>query len=270
MQAAEDSPTIEPTDHSDGRLRQRLFDRIARSADAARVFTTVRSARVGARELAPGVHARELYNADATLALRPGEPGQVQIIELIADGIWAGVAAQQTMHRECLVLRGELHLGAQHLVARDFMALPVGAPTPVMRSDTGALVYWRVAPMPDQASAAAAAGDAPAAESAMHVVIDALSGWDDYAPGIERRVLWQRGPLAAMLYRATAGALVPRHRHGHDEECLMVDGEVFLDDVLMLPGDWQLAPAGTGHEGVSTETGGVLFAHGDVNLAITA
>ncbi len=265
MQASEKSSKTEPIGRS--RLRDRLLDRIARSAAAARAFTTVRSAKVGVRELAPGVHARELYRADATLALRPGEPAQVQLIELQAGAVWAGSPGEQPMHRECLVLRGVLQLGAQRLVVRDFVALPAGEPTPAMRSDTGALVYWRVAPMPDQVSAEPTAAQA---DAAMHVVIDANSGWDDYAPGIERRVLWQRGPLAAMLYRAAAGALVPRHGHGHDEECLMVDGEVFLDDVLMLPGDWQLAPAGTGHEGVSTETGGVLFAHGDVNLAITA
>jgi quercetin dioxygenase-like cupin family protein len=251
----------------ESRLRERLLDRIARSAAAARAFTTVRSATVGTRELAPGVQARDLYRADAAQALRPGEPVQVRLIELKAGAVWAGVAHEQTMQRQCLVLRGELQLGAQHLVVRDFVALAAGEPTPAMRSDAGALVYWRLAPMPKQASVA---GTTSAADSAMQVVVDANSAWDDYAPGIERRVLWQRGPLAAMLYRAAAGAQVPRHGHGHDEECLMVEGEVFLDDVLMLPGDWQLAPAGSGHEGVSTEAGGVLFAHGDVNLAIAA
>ena len=30
-------------------------------------------------------------------------------------------------------------------------------------------------------------------------------------------------------------------REGHDEECLMVQGDVFLDDELLLPGDYPLA-----------------------------
>ena len=69
-----------------------------------------------------------------------------------------------------------------------------------------------------------------------------------------------------MLYRAAPGAVVPQHRHGRDEECLMLEGEVFLDDLLLRCGDYQLAPAGTGHAGVSTATGGLLYAHGDLEL----
>ena len=77
--------------------------------------------------------------------------------------------------------------------------------------------------------------------------LDFMAGWPAFAPGIRRRVLWQRDGQAALLYHAQAGAQVPHHTHGHDEECLMVQGELFLDDVLLQPGDYQLAPAGTGH-----------------------
>jgi quercetin dioxygenase-like cupin family protein len=79
-------------------------------------------------------------------------------------------------------------------------------------------------------------------------------------------VLWTDGAEAAMLYDTLPGAAVPGHGHRHDEECLMLDGEVFLDDVLLRRFDWQLAPAGTAHAGVATDTGGVVFAHGDLDL----
>ena len=69
-----------------------------------------------------------------------------------------------------------------------------------------------------------------------------------------------------MLYLAQPGAQVPRHTHGHDEECLMVQGELFLDDLLLQPGDYQLAPAGTGHFITETDTGVVIYAHGDLDL----
>lgn len=69
-----------------------------------------------------------------------------------------------------------------------------------------------------------------------------------------------------MLYHAQAGAAVPQHSHGHDEECLMVQGELFLDDVLLQEGDYQLAPAGTGHRVTETDTGVVIYAHGDLDL----
>ena len=95
---------------------------------------------------------------------------------------------------------------------------------------------------------------------------DAEAGWPDYAPGIRRRVLWQHAGQAAMLYHAQPGAAVPPHTHGHDEECLMVQGELFLDDVLLQAGDYQLAPAGSGHRVTATDTGVVIYAHGDLDL----
>ncbi|GAB3765704.1 hypothetical protein GCM10028796_23510 [Ramlibacter monticola] len=69
-----------------------------------------------------------------------------------------------------------------------------------------------------------------------------------------------------MLYYARPGASVPMHTHGHDEECLMVQGELFLDDMLLQEGDYQLAPAGTGHRITETDTGVVIYAHGDLDL----
>ena len=72
-----------------------------------------------------------------------------------------------------------------------------------------------------------------------------------------------------MLYRVQPGIAVPHHGHGHDEECLMLEGEVFVDDLLLRRGEYQLAPAGTHHEGVCSDTGGILYAHGDIDLAVT-
>ncbi len=108
------------------------------------------------------------------------------------------------------------------------------------------------------------------AGGAAFTVRDDDSDWPDYAPGIQRRVLWQHAGQAAMLYRARAGASVPLHTHGHDEECLMVQGELFLDDELLQEGDYQLAPAGTRHRTTETDTGVVLYAHGDLDLQFVA
>ena len=95
---------------------------------------------------------------------------------------------------------------------------------------------------------------------------DRQAGWPDFAPGIQRRVLWQHQGQAALLYFAQPGASVPVHSHGHDEECLMVQGELFLDDMLLQAGDYQLAPAGSGHRVTATDTGVVIYAHGDLDL----
>jgi quercetin dioxygenase-like cupin family protein len=149
-------------------------------------------------------------------------------------------------------------LGDEHLRLRDYHVAPAPCPARELRTEEGALLFLR--------ESAARAG----ADTTPLTVRDADAGWPDYAPGIQRRVLWQHAGEAAMLYYAQPGAAVPLHTHGHDEECLMVQGELFLDDVLLQPGDYQLAPAGTGHRITETDTGVVIYAHGDLDLRFVA
>lgn len=231
-----------------GRLGERLGERLQRSLDAERGMVTVRRRRSVPEALAAGVQQRWLYRAPQDRALRPGEPRTVRVIELQPG---AGLDLAAAGVREFLVLRGSLDVDGESLGLRDFLRLPGGS-TPRLVSAEGAQVFVREAD---------GAGDgAPA------LVRDAEAGWPEFAPGIRRRVLWAEGGQAALLYRADAGASVPGHGHGHDEECLMVQGELFLDDLLLQQGDYQLAPAGTGHRITATDTGVIIYAHGDLDL----
>jgi len=240
-------------------VRERLQRRMSasRAAEAMMVTTRLRRARVSA--LADGVTARTLYAAQAGSALRPGEPQRVRLFELAAGArldpaIWGDDTTLRARHREWLVLAGDITLGSVTLAARDYHVTPAGHATPACASTQGARVFLR------ESDAAARAGDTSL------TVRDADGGWPDYAAGIQRRVLWQRDGQAALLYRAQPGAQVPHHSHGHDEECLMVQGELFLDDVLLQAGDYQLAPAGSAHQTTSTDTGVIIYAHGDLDL----
>lgn len=80
--------------------------------------------------------------------------------------------------------------------------------------------------------------------------------------------MWRQGAQAAMLYHALPGAAVPHHGHRHDEGCLVLAGDFFLDEVLLCTLDDQLAPAGTEHRVASTDTGDVIYAHDDVDLDV--
>lgn len=245
--AAADGPQV----HAEP-LKGRLLGRLAASRAAARAMFTARLKRLPSVELAPGVRARTLYQAARDRALRPGEPVRAQLIELQAGARWAGPDAGH--HREWLVLRGSARIGQDHLQLRDYLAAPSATAAHPVASEAGAWLFLR------ESVLASGGGDVP------FIVRDADAGWLDYAPGIRRRVLWQHQGQAAMLYHAQAGATIPHHSHGHDEECLMVQGELFLDDVLLQEGDYQLAPAGTGHHITETDTGVVLYAHGDLDL----
>lgn len=176
----------------------------------------------------------------------------VRLIELTAGSHWAGPAPDR--HREWLVLQRLVRMGDEHLRLRDYHAAPAASAAHELRTDEGAVLFLR--------ESAAPAG----ADPASFTVRDEDAGWPDFAPGIQRRMLWQHAGQAAMLYYAQPGACVPLHTHGHDEECLMVQGELFLDDVLLQPGDYQLAPAGSGHRITETDTGAVIYAHGDLDL----
>lgn len=234
----------------------RLRERVAASRAAARMMHTARRSRLPAETVAPGVEARTLYAAGEGRPLRPGEPVRARLIELSPGGIWSG--PQRGLHREWLVLEGSIRLGTERLLPRDYHVDPSGSQVQALGTDGGALLFLRESALPAWRS------DVP------FTVRDEDAAWPEFGPGIRRRVLWQREGQAALLYYARPGASVPPHTHGHDEECLMVQGELFLDDTLLQVGDYQLAPAGTGHRITETDTGVVIYAHGDLDLQFVA
>lgn len=236
-------------------LRERLLQRARGAVRAEAAFHTVRGRRDWF-SVDPGVRCRWLYQAAPGEALRLGEPLRARLM-MLAPGA-AGVLRwpQRGMRSEWLVMTGDVDVDDVALATRDYHVTVSSHAVAALRSAGGALLYLREAP---------AAGD----EAAVHTARDKDLPWFPHAPGIERRVVWQSGSEAAMLYRVQPGGSVPCHGHGHDEECLMIEGDVFVDDLLLRAGDYQLAPAGTTHQGVCSDTGGILFGHGDIDLAVT-
>jgi len=233
-------------------LRARLLARVAASARASRAFLTVRGAEGNSEGLADGVFARTLYAA-AGAARRAGEPTRVRLLTLAPHAQWQRAADGE--RSEWLLLRGSARLGDAALGALGYRFATAGESCAVEAGAEGARIYLR--------ESAAAPADVPVVDA------DAPQAWLDFAPGIRRRLLWTADGEASMLYRADAGASVPQHGHRRDEECLMVEGELFLDDVLLRDGDYQLAPAGTAHASVLADSAAIVFAHGDLDLAIT-
>jgi quercetin dioxygenase-like cupin family protein len=205
-----------------------------------------------------GVTLRPLYRALGTRALRPGEPEAATLVELAPGTTWAGPAA--TSQREWLVLAGTVHMGDVRLEPHDYHVLPAGLRGGALHSAEGALLYQREAP-----GTPAGSGAEVWLPYTQHA---AQAAWEDFGPGIKRRLMWQREGLAAMLYHALPGAAVPHHGHRHDEECLMLEGDFFLDEVLLRQLDYQVAPAGSEHVSATTDTGLLVFAHGDLELDV--
>ncbi len=256
-------------------LRARLIRRAAASVRASRAMVTVRHTAAAMARASERARLQTLYLA-AHGALRPGEPLHVLLIELAPDGQLPIDAPAPGVQREWLLLRGRAELAdgrssAVALEPLDFHFAPAeageGANPPAgttsapplspqtIRADAhGALLFLRESLQ------------SPEPGETARTVRDAETPWEPYAPRVERRVLWRRGPLASLLYRAAAGASVPQHAHGHDEECLVLRGETFQDDCLLREGDYQLAPAGSSHLSGHTDVGAIFYIHGDIEL----
>ncbi|MBL8896684.1 MAG: cupin domain-containing protein [Planctomycetes bacterium] len=80
-------------------------------------------------------------------------------------------------------------------------------------------------------------------------------------PGVEVKRL-HVDPAArrvTMLVRMAAGAAYPRHRHGDDEECLVLEGSLRVGGEILRRGDYQIALRGSAHGVQDTEEGCLLL-----------
>ncbi len=108
-----------------------------------------------------------------------------------------------------------------------------------------------------------AAIDAAAQELPGTLTLRAGTGvWTEMAPGVTYTVLLE-DPVAkrrSLLVRALPGANYASHFHdaGH-EECLVLEGDLSMGDLKLLPGDYHLAAKGSTHPAATTMSGCLLY-----------
>jgi anti-sigma factor ChrR (cupin superfamily) len=81
--------------------------------------------------------------------------------------------------------------------------------------------------------------------------------WEQVAPGIECKLLAtdaQRHRVS-MLVRLAPGAKYPAHTHAGIEELHLLDGELWIEDRKLRPGDYNRGEPGTADTLVWSETG---------------
>jgi anti-sigma factor ChrR (cupin superfamily) len=81
--------------------------------------------------------------------------------------------------------------------------------------------------------------------------------WEQVAPGIECKLLATdtERHRVSMLVRLAPSASYPPHTHAGVEELHLLDGELWIDERKLLPGDYNYGAPGTGDERVWSETG---------------
>lgn len=83
--------------------------------------------------------------------------------------------------------------------------------------------------------------------------------WVETGPGNSIKVLRSDDETMSMLVRLEPGTTFPKHYHPADEETYVIEGETWFGDIHLVAGDYHLAPKGTTHGEVRTETGCVLL-----------
>ena len=101
--------------------------------------------------------------------------------------------------------------------------------------------------------------DTPAGRARVPTPVDA--GWREVAPGISGSILStdaERGRVV-LLVKLAPKVDYPPHTHGGVEELHLLDGELWIDDRKLFPGDFNRAEPGSADKRVWSETGCTCF-----------
>jgi hypothetical protein len=123
-------------------------------------------------------------------------------------------------------------------------------PTDVVRPPTP--LWGRLA---ERIGGDAGAGAAPSPEPEARWAAE--PEWKEVTPGIFCKLLATDAARArvSMLVRLEPGVAYPPHTHAGTEELHLLDGELWIDDRKLYPGDYNRAEQGTGDVRVWSETG---------------
>lgn len=93
------------------------------------------------------------------------------------------------------------------------------------------------------------------------------AGWKTLAPGIEVKLLVfdEAAGTKSFLLRAQPGVSMPGHDHSTYEECLVLQGQFRMGDLVLNAGDYHRAPAGRRHPEASTDTGVLVYLRAHIN-----
>ncbi|MDO9106654.1 MAG: cupin domain-containing protein [Methylovulum sp.] len=233
-----------------GRLGQRMAHSIAEHAG----LLTVRLKDGVWSPVKDGIRYKTLW--------RGGAVGNSVLIEFAA-----GAALPVHRHswlEEGIVLRGGLQIGELELGLFDYHVAPAGSRHASIQSRQGALAFLRGTSLGDGATVLREllGGLLPFRGGSAQTVFANDEGWQELGSGVFKKELYADGGMASCFYRLLPGATVPAHAHLKNEECMMLEGDVFLGDILLREGEYQLAPAGSAHGLAYTDVGALLFVRG--------
>lgn len=255
--------TNEPAKNPETPLRRRVLERVQRSVALHREYTTVRHNAVPAAGVAPGVVGQALWRGPA-----------MRVARLTLDGGAELPWSDDAQGQELLLLRGALDAlpagGApMRLGPQGYGVRGRTAGTTLRAAEPGTEVYLRERCLGLERLPEMEARWWRLAQERSRFRPGDGRRWTAVSPGVEVSALCGDREVVSMLVRFAPGASVPDHHHALDEDCYVLDGEMFLGDILLRPGDYQLAPAGGGHWGETSDVGVLFFFHGWLDPVLT-
>lgn len=235
-------------------MRGRLLDRVGRSLASLAGVAVVRQAEGAWRNLLRGVRVKHLWH---------GPAGSSVLID-IAPG--AELPSHRHAHlEEGLILAGGLQVGDLDLVRGDYQVSPPGSRHRRMSaSDEGCVAFLRGTALGRTGTLVGelVGGLLPGAGPAATLVRAEEGAWREIAPGVAEKRLWQADAGASRLLRIHGGAVLPARLAGAEEECLLLEGDAFFDDLLLCAGDFLQVPAAGRHGALASDGGALFFLHG--------
>jgi quercetin dioxygenase-like cupin family protein len=236
-------------------LRTGLLQKLSQSLRQESGLITTRNNGGQWKTIMLGIRFKPLWN---------GPAGNSVLIEF-APGATLPVHRHQWLE-EGIVLRGGLQIGALDLGLLDYHLSALGSRHAKIQSHQGALAFLRGTSLGGDKSSVIreVIGGLWPSQGAPSLTIYAkdLEGWVNIAEGVARKCLYTQNNIASYYYRIAPGAEIPSHAHTQDEECLVLEGEVFMGDQLLQQWDYQVAPVGTLHASATTDVGTLLFIRG--------
>lgn len=234
-------------------MRKRLLARVAASTTAHAGQTVVRRGHGEWRPLKQGVRAKQLIESDGGSSV------------LLA--LEAGAALPPHRHRfleEGIVLEGSMQMGELDLGPGDYHVSMPGSRHASITSRDGCLTYLRGSSLGDMVGLVVEllGGLLPGAGEAPVTITTRCGAWHVIADGVEEKRLWHDDTRASRFLRLAPGASLRDVHYPRDSELLVVSGEVFCGDILLLASEFMLAPAGSHHAELSSDVGAVVFVHG--------
>lgn len=231
-------------------LKQGLLARATQSLAKQAGLLTVRAKDGIWQTLTAGIRVKPLWT---------GPEGSSVLIEFAAGA--SLLPHRHNWLEEGIVLRGGLQMGELDLGPLDYHVSPAGSRHAVIQSRQGALAYLRGTSLGNHADVLreVLGGLLPFAKDSSQTFFAGKEDWLDVCAGVQKKQLWSDDTRVSCFYRLQPGARLPEHEHRLEEECMMLEGEAFLGDILLRAGDYQLAAAGSFHGELYSDVGATLF-----------